>query len=245
MNAGSRRNGGPVPRYWALLASAGGGARMGLGKPKQYLNLQGRALLEWSLAPFLDAGWIDGVALVLARGDSEFARLPMARHPKIVTVTGGAARVDSVLAGLSAIAAISQRLQAPVYTLIHDAARPCLTVDDIERLRDEASDDNGGLLALPVTDTLKRAARERSVATIDRTELWRGQTPQLFRLDLLRNALERSRSRTPPFDDEAAAMEAAGYKPLLLRGRESNLKVTYPEDLPLAEFWLSRQEYAR
>jgi len=112
-------------------------------------------------------------------------------------------------------------------------------------LRDEASDDNGGLLALPVTDTVKRAARERSVATIDRTELWRGQTPQLFRLDLLRNALERSRGRAPAFDDEAAAMEAAGYKPLLLRGRESNLKVVYPEDLPLAEFWLSRQQYAR
>ncbi len=218
---------------------------MGLGKPKQYLTLRGRALLEWSLAPFLDAGWIDGVALVLARGDSEFAKLPIARHPKIVTVTGGASRVDSVLAGLSAISAISQRLHAPIYALIHDAARPCLTVDDIERLRDDASDDNGGLLALPVTDTLKRVARERAVTTLDRTDLWRGQTPQLFRLDLLRNALELSRSRTPPFDDEAAAMEAAGYKPLLLRGRESNLKVTYPEDLPLAEFWLSRQEYAR
>jgi 2-C-methyl-D-erythritol 4-phosphate cytidylyltransferase len=245
MTAGTRRNGGPAPRYWAVLPSAGGGARMGLGKPKQYLGLRGQALLEWSLAPFLDAGWIDGVALVLARGDSEFAKLPIARHPKIVTVIGGASRVDSVLAGLAAIAVLSQRLQAPVYTLIHDAARPCLTVEDIERLRDEASDDNGGLLALPVTDTVKRAARERSVATIDRTELWRGQSPQLFRLDLLRNALERSRGRVPAFDDEAAAMEAAGYKPLLLRGRESNLKVVYPEDLPLAEFWLSRQQYAR
>ncbi len=245
MTASPRRNGGPTPRYWAVLPSAGGGARMGLGKPKQYLNLRGRALLEWSLAPFLDAGWIDGVALVLARGDSEFAKLPIARHPKIITVTGGAARVDSVLAGLAAISAVSQRLQAPVYTLIHDAARPCLTVDDIERLRDDASDDNGGLLALPMTDTLKRAARERSAGTLDRADLWRGQTPQLFRLDLLRNALERSRGRTPAFDDEAAAMEAAGYKPLLLRGRESNLKVVWPEDLPLAEFWLSRQEYAR
>jgi 2-C-methyl-D-erythritol 4-phosphate cytidylyltransferase len=245
MSAGARRNGSPAPRYWAVLPSAGGGSRMGLGKPKQYLSLRGRALIEWSLAPFLDAGWIDGVALVLARGDSEFARLPIARHPKIVTVTGGASRVDSVLAGLAAISTISQRLKAPHHVLIHDAARPCLTVDDIERLRDEASDDNGGLLGFPVTDTLKRVARERSVATLDRGELWRSQTPQLFRLDLLRGALERSRGRIPAFDDEAAAMEAAGYKPLLLRGRESNLKVTWPEDLPLAEFWLSRQEYAR
>ena len=101
------------------------------------------------------------------------------------------------------------------------------------------------LLALPVVDSLKREVCERAVATIERAELWRGQTPQLFRLDLLRNALELSRERRPPHDDEAAAMEAAGYKPMLLRGRESNLKVVYPEDLPLAEFWLSRQEYAR
>jgi 2-C-methyl-D-erythritol 4-phosphate cytidylyltransferase len=245
MSAGARRNGSPAPRYWAVLPSAGGGARMGLGKPKQYLPLRGRALIEWSLAPFLDAGWIDGVALVLARGDSEFARLPIARHPKIVTVTGGAARLDSVLAGLACISSISQRLKAPHFVLIHDAARPCLTVDDIERLREEASDDHGGLLALPVTDTLKREGRERAVATLDSRDLWRGQTPQLFRLDLLRSALELSRGRQPACEDEAAAMEAAGYKPLLLRGRESNLKVRYPEDLPLAEFWLSRQDYAR
>lgn len=245
MSNGARRAPPAEPRYWAVLASAGGGARMGLGRPKQYLNLRGRALLEWSLAPFLDASWIDGVVLVLPRGDSDFAKLPIARHPKIVTVIGGAARVDSVLAGLATVASLSQRLVAPVFALVHDAARPCLTVEDIEHLRDEASDDNGGLLALPVTDTLKREARERAVATIDRSELWRAQTPQLFRLDLLRNALELSRARTPPYDDEAAAMEAAGYKPMLLRGRESNLKVVYPEDLPLAEFWLSRQEYAR
>ncbi|GAC1621588.1 MAG: 2-C-methyl-D-erythritol 4-phosphate cytidylyltransferase [Nevskia sp.] len=233
------------PRYWAVLASAGGSARMGLGRPKQYLQLRGRALLEWSLAPFLDAGWIDGTVLVLAKGDSEFAKLPIARHPKILSVTGGVSRAESVLAGLRAVTAASSGLDAPVYALVHDAARPCVTVDDIETLRDEASDDNGGLLAVPLNDTLKREGRERALATIDRAELWRAQTPQLFRLDLLRDALERSQSKAASLDDEAAAMEAAGYKPLLVRGRESNLKVTYPEDLPLAEFWLSRQEYAR
>jgi len=218
---------------------------MGLGRPKQYLQLRGRALLEWSLAPFLDAGWIDGTVLVLAKGDSEFAKLPVARHPKILTVTGGASRAESVLAGLQAVSGASAGIDAPVYTLVHDAARPCLTVDDIETLCDEASDDNGGLLAMPLTDALKREFRTRSLATIDRAELWRAQTPQLFRLDLLRAALERSQAKAATLEDEAAAMEAAGYKPLLVRGRESNLKVTYPEDLPLADFWLSRQEYAR
>ena len=234
-----------VPRYWAVVASAGGGARMGLGKPKQYLPLGNRALLEWSLAPFLDAGWIDGVVLALPKGDTDYARLPIARHPKIVTVTGGATRADSVLAGLQAVTERSLMLDAPVYVLVHDAARPCLTVDDVETLRDEASDEQGGLLAVPVTDVLKQEEKECSARTVDHGALWRAQTPQLFRLDLLRSALEQAIAKGKPLGDEAAAMELAGYKPMLVRGRESNLKVTYPEDLPLAEFWLSRQEYAR
>ena len=218
---------------------------MGLGKPKQYLPLRGRALLEWSLAPFLDAGWIDGVVLALPKGDTDYAKLPIAGHPKIVTVTGGAARADSVLAGLQAVAERSQMLDSPVYVLVHDAARPCLTVDDVETLRDEASDEQGGLLAVPVTDVLKQEEKECSARTVDHATLWRAQTPQLFRLDLLRTALEQAIAKGKPLGDEAAAMELAGYKPMLVRGRESNLKVTYPEDLPLAEFWLSRQEYAR
>ncbi len=218
---------------------------MGLGKPKQYLPLRGRALLEWSLAPFLDAGWIDGVVLALPKGDTDYAKLPIAGHPKIVTVTGGAARADSVLAGLQAVVERSQMLDSPVYVLVHDAARPCLTVDDVETLRDEASDEQGGLLAVPVTDVLKQEEKECSARTVDHATLWRAQTPQLVRLDLLRTALEQAIAKGKPLGDEAAAMELAGYKPMLVRGRESNLKVTYPEDLPLAEFWLSRQEYAR
>ena len=218
---------------------------MGLGKPKQYLPLRGRALLEWSLAPFLDAGWIDGVVLALPKGDTDYAKLPIAGHPKVVTVTGGAARADSVLAGLQAVVERSQMLDSPVYVLVHDAARPCLTVDDVETLRDEASDEQGGLLAVPVTDVLKQEEKECSARTVDHATLWRAQTPQLFRLDLLRTALEQAIAKGKPLGDEAAAMELAGYKPMLVRGRESNLKVTYPEDLPLAEFWLSRQEYAR
>jgi len=230
-------------RYWAVMASAGGGARMGMGKPKQYLPLRSRALLEWSLAPFLDTGWIDGVVLVLAKGDGEFAKLPIARHPKINTVIGGVSRAESVLAGLRAVSERSAGFSAPVYVLVHDAARPCLTVDDIETLRDEASDENGGLLAVPVIDTLKCEGKERSQRSLDHADLWRAQSPQLFRLDLLKSALEDQGAAS--ISDEASAMERAGHKPLLVRGRESNLKVTYPEDLPLAEFWLSRREYLR
>lgn len=229
------------PRYWVVIPAAGGGSRMGLSRPKQYLPLRGRALLEWSIAPFLDTDWIDGVVLVLAKSDPEFQKLPIARHPKIVTTTGGAARAESVLAGLEAVAERSRGFEE-VYALVHDAARPCLMWSDLENLREEASDEHGGLLALPATDTLKKSKQGQVASTVDRAFIWRAQTPQLFRVDLLVSALKECAERSLDVTDEASAMERAGYRPRLVRGRESNIKVTYPEDLPLAEFWLARQE---
>ena len=230
-----------TPRYWAVIPAAGGGSRMGHNKPKQYLPLRGCALLEWSLAPFLDSGWIDGVVLVLARSDQDYSKLPVARHPKIVTTWGGSARADSVLAGLEVVAERTRGFEE-VFVLVHDAARPCLDWSDLERLRDEADDEHGGLLAMPVTDTLKKSKKGKVAATLDRALIWRAQTPQLFRLDLLRQALHDCDERNLEVTDEASAMERAGYKPRLIRGRESNLKVTYPEDLLLAEFWLAHAE---
>ena len=228
-------------RYWVVIPAAGGGTRMGSARPKQYLPLRGRALIEWSIAPFLETDWIDGVVLVLAKSDTEFARLPVARHPKIVITTGGAARAESVLSGLEVVAERSRGF-AEVYAMVHDAARPCLVWSDLENLRDEASDEHGGLLAMPATDTLKKARQGQVTSTVDRAFIWRAQTPQLFRLDLLMHALGESAERGLGVTDEASAMERAGYTPRLVRGRESNIKVTYPEDLPLAEFWLARQE---
>jgi 2-C-methyl-D-erythritol 4-phosphate cytidylyltransferase len=212
---------------------------MGLGRPKQYLPLRGRALIEWSLAPFLDAGWIDGVVVVLARSDEGFRKLPIAGHPKIQLAVGGSARADSVVAGLDLVRARTRGLD-PVYVLVHDAARPCLHWADLERLKDEADDEDGGLLAMPVTDTLKRGG-QRAAETVARDAMWRAQTPQMFRLDLLHRALQASLAERAAVTDESSAMEAAGYKPRLVRGREANLKVTYPEDLQLADFWLGQQ----
>lgn len=214
---------------------------MGQARPKQYLPLRGRTLLEWSLAPFLDADWIDGVVLVLARNDSEYAKLPIARHPRIVTTTGGAARAESVLAGLEVVARRSRGFDE-VYALVHDAARPCVVWSDIEKLREEADDANGGLLASPVTDTLKQGVNGKVAATVDRSAMWRAQTPQLFRVDLLMQALRECDVQGVEITDEASAMERAGYKPRLVRGRDCNIKVTYPEDLRLAEFWLEQLE---
>lgn len=213
---------------------------MGLSRPKQYLPLRGRTLLEWSLAPFLDAGWIDGIVVVLARHDTEFARLPLARHPRILTAVGGAARAQSVLAGLARVRERSQAF-GEVYALVHDAARPCLTAGDLQRLRDEAADAQGGLLALPMTDTVKQGQQGRVTGTADRALLWRAQTPQLFPVDRLRAALEQCAREGLEVTDEASAIERFGGRPRLVRGRESNIKVTYPEDLRLAEFWLREQ----
>ncbi|WP_028079391.1 2-C-methyl-D-erythritol 4-phosphate cytidylyltransferase [Solimonas soli] len=231
-------------RYWAVIPAAGGGTRMGSGRPKQYLPLRGRTLIEWSLAPFLEAEWIDGIVLVLPKSDSEFAQLPIARHPRIVPVVGGAARAESVLAGLRAVAAHTRAFR-DVRVLVHDAARPCVQASDIDRLCEEADDGHGGILALPVTDTLKRGKPSRQYTeiaeTVDRALYWRAQTPQLFGLEKLMRALQECEARGLEVTDEASAMERAGYRPRLVRGRESNIKVTYPEDLQLAEFWLQRQ----
>src|SRR3546814_17064070 len=125
---------------------------MASGRPKQYLPLHGRALIEWSLAPFLDAEWIDGVVLVLARHDNGFAQLPIARHPRIITTVGGGARADSVLAGLEAVIARTTAFRE-VHVLVHAAARPCVQAADIVRLCEVADDEPGGILALQVRDT--------------------------------------------------------------------------------------------
>lgn len=229
-----------APRYWAVIAAAGGGARMRAGKPKQYLKLRGRALIEHSAALLIDAPWIDGLVIVVSPGDEEFARLALGKHWKVHAAAGGATRSESVLAGLRKVAE-QAKAEAP-FVLVHDAARPCLVRADLERLRDEASTEQGGLLATPVADTVKRAEGSHAASTLNRRELWRAQTPQLFRLDLLQRALEDCAARGIDVTDEAGAMETAGYRPRLVPGRESNLKVTYPDDLALAEFWLERQE---
>jgi len=214
---------------------------MGVAQPKQYLEIRGRALIEYSLATLSGIPWIEGIVVVLAPGDTAFARLKLRDAGKVHVTRGGATRAESVLAGLDCVAGKSGG--AP-FVLVHDAARPCVSRDDIERLKREASDEQGGLLAVPVADTLKRAESTRAAATVNRREYWRAQTPQLFRLDLLRQALQDCAAQGIEVTDEARAMEAGGYRPKLVAGRESNIKVTVPEDLVLAEFWLSRESPA-
>lgn len=136
-------------------------------------------------------------------------------------------------------------LDVAVQVFIHDALRPCITLNDIERLANEADEEHGGLLATPLTDELQRATRDRVTECIVTRDVWRVQSPQLFRLDHLASALEGCCLRNEPFADEVAAMQLAGYRPRLVKGRQSNVKVTHPEDLVVAEFWLSKADYLR
>lgn len=216
---------------------------MHAGRPKQYLKVRGRTLIEHSVAPLIESPWVEGIVVVIQPGDEEFARTAVARHWKVRTAPGGGTRHESVLSGLRQVAGLAK--SETVYVLVHDAARPCLLRADMDRLRQEATSENGGLLALPMADTVKRAEGQASAATVNRRELWRAQTPQLFRLDLLARALQDCADKGVDPTDEASAMELAGHRPRLVHGREANLKVTFPDDLALADFWLARQEHER
>jgi 2-C-methyl-D-erythritol 4-phosphate cytidylyltransferase len=221
-------------KYWVIVPAAGSARRMGAAVPKQYLPLAGRTVIEWSLAPFLQWERISGVVVVLAEGDERWSQTQLAGHAKIITTTGGAERMDSVLAGLQTLEA---HASARDWVLVHDAARPCLSAADLDRLVNELSNDEvGGLLAAPVVDTLKRADDQQRVdQTVSREKLWRALTPQMFRFELLRRALPSAVNNRLAVTDEAQAVEALGLRPKLIAGDADNIKVTLPEDLPRAE----------
>ncbi len=222
-------------RYWAVVPAAGSSRRMtGATVPKQYLPLCGRSVIEWAIAPFLERADCERIVVVLAADDRRWSEQSLARNPKILTATGGAERVDSVRAGLRALARHAAERD---WVLVHDAARPCLRAADLSRLIDELSaDDVGGLLGAPVVDTLKRAdANDRVQVTVSRASLWRALTPQMFRYGVLDRALRAAaQDATAAPTDEAQAVEALGLEPRLIPGDPDNIKITLPEDIERA-----------
>jgi len=224
-----------INRY-ALLPAAGVGARMGAGHPKQYLDILGRPMIWHALDAFQRHAGIAGVHVVLSAEDGWWNAYDWSGFDKLrVWRVGGATRAQSVLNGLAAIA---DELSADDWVLVHDAARPCLSQALLDKLIAEVDDDAvGGILAMPVADTLKRAADAARIAeTVPRAGLWAAQTPQMFRHGLLRAALERAGAEVT---DEASALELAGYAPRLVESDTANLKVTYPRDLELARLLLA------
>lgn len=230
------------------MPAAGTGRRFGGDTPKQYLHLGPSRVIEHALAPFIADARCKGICVALDASDREFATLPVAGDPRLRTVAGGARRCDSVRNALAALPAPDAD-----WVLVHDAARPCLARVDIDRLLAEAGTDAiGGLLAVPLADTLKRAAGDASAAagiprvadTPPRTGLWRALTPQMFRAGVLRAALHAADEAGREPTDESQAVEWLGHAPRLVSGDPGNLKVTTPADLVLARAWLARENQA-
>jgi 2-C-methyl-D-erythritol 4-phosphate cytidylyltransferase len=231
----------PEVRRWAVVPAAGHGARFGAAVPKQYTPLLNRPMLSWTIAALLAEPRIDGVVVALAPDDDRWATLPEMTQPRVRRCRGGQRREQSVANGLEALAGVAHETD---WVLVHDAARPCLRQSDVALLFDTLdSDPVGGLLALPISDTLKRDdGTGRADVTVPRDGLWRALTPQMFRFGLLRRALGLCLERERPVTDEASAIESMGLRPRLLRGHADNIKVTNPEDAALAEAILRRAQ---
>ena len=204
---------------------------MAADRPKQYLQLGGRSILEHSLGCFLDHPGLKGLVVSVACDDPFWPSLQCVADPRIVRVDGGRERADSVLNGLLHLHA--QGASDDDWVLVHDAARPNLSREDLDKLLSELADDPvGGLLAVPARDTLKRVNKNgRVVETVDRSLIWQAYTPQMFRLGMLHRALADSLVADATVTDESSAMEWAGLAPRLIEGRSDNIKVTRPEDL--------------
>lgn len=228
------------PAYWAIVPAAGVGKRMSAAVPKQYLMIGDQAVIDITLGRLLSHPDISGVVVAISRDDELWPQTQYADHEKVTVVYGGDERCHSVLNALQALQTIGAENDR---VLVHDAARPCVTHEDISKLIDQAGlTEQGGLLGIPVKDTMKWTDQESQVEkTLDRNQMWHAFTPQLFPIKTLLSALQNALSRDELVTDDASAMELAGFKPLMVEGSQDNIKITRPEDLPLAEFYLKQQ----
>jgi len=217
-------------RYWLVMPAAGIGRRFGGERPKQYAPLCGRTVIEWALGLFLTDARCAGAVVALAQDDPYWRAIPA---PTVLVAAGGQERSHSVRNGLAALA---DRAHREDWVLVHDAARPCLPREDLDRLLEElATHPVGGLLATPAADTLKRCDASREVQqTVDRSGLWRALTPQMFRYARLCEALDRAHAAGRQPTDEAQAIEWLGERPRLIEGAAANLKITSAADLAIA-----------
>jgi len=228
-------------KFWVIIPAAGIGARMNADCPKQYLKINGKTVLEHTLDCFIHHQRISGVVVAIAEHDNYWPKLNFKTDRPVITVKGGDERCHSVLNAMQGLAELADDDD---WVLVHDAARPCLDKDDLDKLLiTMATHPVGGLLGVPVHDTIKKSDSVNVVEkTVDRECLWRALTPQMFRYAMLRDALNNALKDDYLVTDDASAIEHAGYAPLLLEGCADNIKITRPEDLALAEFYLSQRK---
>jgi len=225
--------------FWGVVPAAGVGKRMGADLPKQYLALNGKPVLQHTLERLLSVEKLSAIAVALGQEDGYWPDLALAGHPRILAAAGGKERADSVL---SALRRLEGWAADDDWVLVHDAARPCVTRADVLKLIETLEHDPvGGILALPSSDTLKGVENGIIVDTVDRDHVWRALTPQMFRYGALKQALAEAAELGLTVTDEASALELKGLTPRIVEGRPDNLKITRPEDLPLAAFYLERQ----
>lgn len=221
-----------------MVPAAGVGKRMNADRPKQYLELAGKTVIEHTLLRLLSANVFTAVAVAISKEDPYWPELDVSGHEQVITADGGKERADSVLSALKSIRDLASDED---WVLVHDAARPCITATDINLLIDTLrADEVGGILALSSHDTLKDVQGKNIVGTLDRSYIWRALTPQMFKYGSLKNALEIAEGN-PAITDEASALELQGLQPKIVEGRPDNIKITRPEDLALAQFYMEHQ----
>lgn len=225
---------------WAIVPAAGIGSRMQADRPKQYLDLDGKTVFEHTLQRLADHPRIKGIIVAVAENDPWWAQVSEKSYTPIHVVIGGKERADSVYNALAALAKISDD---DPWVLVHDAARPCLRHQDIDHMLATLVDHPvGGILGIPVTDTVKRANAEHEITeTVERQGLWRASTPQMFRLNTLKDALYMAKKQQLVVTDEASAIELSGLKAMMVEGHADNIKITVPQDLALASLFLKQQ----
>lgn len=229
-----------MARIWPIVPAAGVGSRMQADRPKQYLTLAGRLLIDHTLDALLSHPQIDQLVLALSEQDPYWRHSDYYQHADIVCVSGGQERCHSVL---NALQSVSDQAADDDWALVHDVARPCVRLSDIDALLTAAQKHpQGALLATPVRDTMKRSNDEQCVDhTVERQQLWHALTPQLFPFHTLQQALQQCLEQQRLVTDECSAMEHMGLKPRLVEGRSDNIKVTRPADLALAEWFLQQR----
>lgn len=230
-------------KIWAIVPAAGIGKRMQSTIPKQYLPLNGRAVIEHTIDALLQNSNISGLVVALQSDDDYWSDDFIVSKKPVIKSAGGKERSDSVINAINELFRHEGFDRETDWVMVHDAVRPCLRQQDINKLATEVNDDNGGLLALPVRDTMKRQVSDRSVvaATVNRENLWHALTPQYFPALKLKQALEAAQKNKLSITDESSAMELAGFSPMLVEGNEDNIKITRPDDLRLASLYLQSQ----
>ncbi|MEW6994354.1 2-C-methyl-D-erythritol 4-phosphate cytidylyltransferase [Colwelliaceae bacterium MEBiC 14330] len=230
-----------IQEFIVIVPAAGVGKRMQANCPKQYLCINNKTILTHTVMKLLNHERISKVIISLGANDQYFSESELVNHPNIIRVEGGKERVDSVLNGLKVI----DSKDYP-WVLVHDAARPCIAHHDIDNLIEQCLEsDCGGILAAPVRDTMKRGIGRTKVTikqTVERAQLWHALTPQMYKTDELISAIEHALANGLSVTDEASAIEHANLPSLLVCASSENIKITHPDDLALAEFYINKQE---